>query len=96
MDNHQNNLLVDLLLSPSARGYFHKAISQSGSALNHLFYQPEPASIARRLAAELGLSPNLSTAQLVDALRAMSPDQLTGATSVLLETVTREFSCNSL
>lgn len=69
-----------------ARGYFHKAISQSGTALNHLFIQRNPAQVARDLAANLGLAPSLTTAQLVDALRGFTPDQILDATNPLMET----------
>ena len=70
-----------------ARGFFHKAISQSGSALNHLFQQRDPGSIARALAENLGLSPSLSTTQLMEALREFSFLELLEAQSPLLETV---------
>lgn len=86
-----NPSFTDLILSPMARGYFQKAISMSGSALNHLFYQPDPAGIARELAANLGLSPGLTSAQLIAALREMTPDQLIAATSPIVETVREEF-----
>ena len=61
--------LVDLILSPSARGYFHKAIAQSGSALSPWAYQYNPREVAYQLARDLGLPDTMSTAELVAALR---------------------------
>lgn len=72
--------LLDLLLSPSARGYFHKAISQSGSALNPWAYQTNPRDVAFQLARDLGLSENLSNAELIAILRQLPPMSLVDAT----------------
>lgn len=44
-----------LMLSPSARGLFAKAISQSGSALCPWAFQPDPEEATHRLARTLGL-----------------------------------------
>lgn len=57
-----------LVLSPQAAGLFSKAISQSGSALNPWAYQHDPLTVAKTLAADLGIE-FTTTAELVEALR---------------------------
>ena len=39
-----------LLLSPTTNGLFHRAISQSGSALSSWAYYPNPREVALKLA----------------------------------------------
>jgi bile salt-stimulated lipase len=57
-----------LVLSEYANGLYHKAISQSGSALNPWAYQSNPARVADNLAQSLGLL-YTSSQDLVDQLR---------------------------
>ncbi|XP_063709484.1 juvenile hormone esterase-like [Culicoides brevitarsis] len=57
-----------LLLSPMAKGLFHGAISQSGTALNAWGFQPYPRTIAFEAAKLLNITFN-STENLVDQLR---------------------------
>lgn len=71
---------VDLILSPSARGLFHKAISQSGSALSPWAYQYNPRDAAYQLARDLGLPDTMSTTDLVAALRQIPAMALVDAT----------------
>ncbi|GAB0097796.1 Carboxylic ester hydrolase [Sergentomyia squamirostris] len=69
-----------LLLSPSARGLFHKAISQSGSALNPWAYQTDPRTVAFQLARDLGFTNIQTTEQLINTLRTVDPMRLVEAT----------------
>uniref|UniRef100_A0A1B0CQE7 Carboxylesterase type B domain-containing protein n=2 Tax=Lutzomyia longipalpis TaxID=7200 RepID=A0A1B0CQE7_LUTLO len=68
--------VIYLLLSPSARGLFHKAISQSGSALNPWAYQPNPREVAFQLARDLGFPNIQTTEQLINTLRTIEPSRL--------------------
>ncbi|XP_055697980.1 juvenile hormone esterase-like [Phlebotomus papatasi] len=69
-----------LLLSPSARGLFDKAISQSGSALNPWAFQTNPRDVAFQLARDLGFNNIQTTEQLINTLRNVDPMALVEAT----------------
>lgn len=71
---------LDLVLSPAARGYFHKAISQSGSALNPWAYQTRPRDAAIQLARTLGFPETISSADLIAALRQIPAMSIVDAT----------------
>lgn len=60
--------LIDLMLSPLSRGLFHKAIAQSGTVLSPWAFQRDPLSVARGLAAQLGIT-FTSTEDFVNQLR---------------------------
>jgi bile salt-stimulated lipase len=64
-----------LVLSRLARGLYHQAISQSGSALNPWAYQPNPGRIAANLASTLGITYS-SSQDLINQLRTVSFDDL--------------------
>ncbi|XP_055992098.1 carboxylesterase 4A [Sorex fumeus] len=64
-----------LMLSPLARGLFHRAISQSGTALFSLFITPDPLQVAKKIAHQAGCQHN-STRSLVDCLRALPASEL--------------------
>jgi bile salt-stimulated lipase len=66
-----------LMLSELAKGLFHKAISQSGMALNPWAFQPEPLRVAEDLAQELRIL-YTSTADLVNQLRMLPFQDLIG------------------
>lgn len=70
----------DLILSPTARGTFHKAISQSGSALNPWAFQTNPRDVAYQLARDLGLPDTMSTSELIAALRIIPAMAIVDAT----------------
>ncbi|XP_026477127.1 carboxylesterase 4A-like [Ctenocephalides felis] len=57
-----------LILSPLAKGYFHKAISQSGSSLNPWAFQPDPRKSAFELGRKLGIT-TTNSKELVLALQ---------------------------
>ncbi|XP_053066127.1 carboxylesterase 4A isoform X7 [Acinonyx jubatus] len=60
-----------LMMSPLARGLFHRAISQSGTAALRAFITPDPLKVAKTVARLAGCTYN-STQILVDCLRARS------------------------
>ncbi|XP_072823611.1 carboxylesterase 4A isoform X3 [Vicugna pacos] len=60
-----------LMTSPLAQGLFHRAISQSGTAVLKVFITPDPLKVAKKIARLAGCSHN-STKILVDCLRARS------------------------
>ncbi|GAB5582354.1 carboxylesterase 4A isoform X2 [Prionailurus iriomotensis] len=60
-----------LMMSPLARGLFHRAISQSGTAALRAFITPDPLKVAKTVARLAGCTYN-STRILVDCLRARS------------------------
>uniref|UniRef100_A0A8C9JE18 Carboxylic ester hydrolase n=1 Tax=Panthera tigris altaica TaxID=74533 RepID=A0A8C9JE18_PANTA len=60
-----------LMMSPLARGLFHRAISQSGTAALRAFITPDPLRVAKTVARLAGCTNN-STRILVDCLRARS------------------------
>jgi bile salt-stimulated lipase len=64
-----------LVLSELANGLFHKAISQSGMALNPWAFQPDPLRVTEDLAKRLGIL-YTSNADLVDQLRMVSLQDL--------------------
>ncbi|XP_062968300.1 carboxylesterase 4A [Cynocephalus volans] len=60
-----------LMLSPLARGLFHRAISQSGTAALKVFIAHDPLKVAKKVARLAGCNHN-NTQILVDCLRALS------------------------
>ncbi|XP_043754640.1 carboxylesterase 4A isoform X3 [Cervus elaphus] len=60
-----------LMTSPLARGLFHRAISQSGTAALQIFITPDPLKVAKKIAQLAGCNHN-STKILVDCLRTLS------------------------
>lgn len=68
-----------LLLSPSAKGLFHRAISESGSALNPWAYQTHPERTAHELAERMNIT-FVDNEDLVRQLRSASPTALVTAT----------------
>ncbi|XP_008590308.1 PREDICTED: carboxylesterase 4A [Galeopterus variegatus] len=60
-----------LMLSPLARGVFHRAISQSGTAALKVFIAHDPLKVAKKVACLAGCNHN-NTQILVDCLRALS------------------------
>ncbi|XP_060253977.1 carboxylesterase 4A isoform X5 [Ovis aries] len=60
-----------LMTSPLARGLFHRAISQSGTAVFQIFITPDPLKMAKKIAQLAGCNHN-STKILVDCLRTLS------------------------
>lgn len=68
-----------LMLSEMARGLFHRAISQSGSALNPWAFAEQPKRRAFKLAQVLGFTTN-STKELVEFLRTVPVRKLIDAT----------------
>lgn len=64
-----------LVLSAMTAGLFHKAIAQSGSALNPWAYQPNPNARAVALGERLGLTATTSEA-LIAAIRQLPANQL--------------------
>ncbi|XP_032140041.1 carboxylesterase 4A isoform X6 [Sapajus apella] len=60
-----------LMMSPLASGLFHRAITQSGTALFKLFITPNPLKVAKKVAHLAGCNHN-STQILVNCLRALS------------------------
>lgn len=75
-----------LILSPSARGLFNRAISQSGSALNPWAYQTNPAQVARRFGERLGLR-YADNAEFVEQLREVEWKDLVKAEPGFMEYV---------
>ncbi|XP_006155640.1 carboxylesterase 4A isoform X1 [Tupaia chinensis] len=64
-----------LMMSPLARGLFHRAISQSGTAALKVFITANPLKVAEKIARLAGCS-HSSTQILVDCLRAQSTAEL--------------------
>uniref|UniRef100_A0A8B9YZX5 Carboxylic ester hydrolase n=1 Tax=Bos mutus grunniens TaxID=30521 RepID=A0A8B9YZX5_BOSMU len=60
-----------LMTSSLARGLFHRAISQSGTAVFQNFITPDPLKVAKKIAQLAGCNHN-STKILVDCLRTLS------------------------
>ncbi|KAM4833728.1 carboxylesterase 4A [Thomomys bottae] len=60
-----------LMMSPLAQGLFHRAISQSGTALLKLFITRDPLKVAKKVAHFAGCNHN-STRIMVECLRALS------------------------
>ncbi|XP_075851693.1 carboxylesterase 4A [Microcebus murinus] len=60
-----------LMMSPLAQGLFHRAISQSGTAVLKIFITPDPLKVAKKVAHLAGCNHN-STQILVKCLRALS------------------------
>lgn len=75
-----------LVLSPNAQGLFHKAISQSGSALNPWAFQQNPARHAYQLARSLGIT-TTSNEEMIAALRNVDPNDIVAATPSFLQGV---------
>ncbi|XP_020031533.2 carboxylesterase 4A isoform X2 [Castor canadensis] len=64
-----------LMMSPLARGLFHKAISQSGTALLKVFITHDPQKVAKKVAHLAGCNHN-STRIMVDCMRDLSGAQV--------------------
>lgn len=75
-----------LTLSPEAKGLFHKAISQSGSALNPWAYQTHPENVAHQLAKDLGIT-FTDNADLIRQLREANPSDMNRATPGMVDYV---------
>lgn len=73
-----------LILSPSAKGLFHKAISQSGSALNPWAYQTNPEKVAHQVAKDLNIT-FADNEDLVRQLRHVKPIDLMRVTPSVLQ-----------
>nr|CAD7412292.1 unnamed protein product [Timema cristinae] len=71
------------VLSPLSSGLFHRAISESGSALNPWAFTPDTQSYAFRLGSNLGLETD-SAQELADFLRTVPGEQLSEAVDTLL------------
>ncbi|KAM5262703.1 carboxylesterase 4A [Ctenodactylus gundi] len=65
-----------LMVSPLAQGLFHRAISQSGTAVIKVFITPDPLKVTKKIAHLAGCSHN-DTKIMVDCLRALSGAQVT-------------------
>ncbi|NP_001165962.1 carboxylesterase clade A, member 6 isoform X1 [Nasonia vitripennis] len=72
-----------LTISPLARGLFHKAISQSGVALNPWAYQTNPKSKVYRVCEKLGFK-SRDPKQIVDYLRSIDSRKLVEAQESIL------------
>lgn len=73
-------------MSPEAEGLFHKAISQSGSALNTWAYQTHPENVAHQLAEDMGIT-FTDNADLIRQLREAKPSALNQATPGMIDYV---------
>ncbi|XP_002072946.3 esterase B1 isoform X2 [Drosophila willistoni] len=73
-----------LLLSPLAKGLFHRAISQSGSALNPWSMAQSSSQRAARLAANLGYVGANNTEEILDFLRRVPAMKLVEAAPTTL------------
>lgn len=71
-----------LMLSDMAKGLFHQAILQSGSALMSCLYQPDPRTSAENLGRKLGLTFN-SSEELIEKLRQVDIKDLIDAETPL-------------
>lgn len=83
-----------LMLSPSAKGLFHKAISQSGSSLNPWAYQTHPERVAHQLAKDMGIT-FTNNADLIRQLRKANSTDITAATPTVLTFVSCSFHFTS-
>lgn len=72
-----------LMLSPISRGLYHRAISQSGSALNPWAFAESPKKRAFKLGEVLGFETN-NTQKLLDFLRTVPVRKLIDATKKTL------------
>ncbi|XP_046751124.1 juvenile hormone esterase-like [Diprion similis] len=66
------------LLSPFSKGLFHKAIVQSGVAINPWACTPSPVNLVRRLVAHLGKE-TTDSKEIVEFLRTIAAHKLAGA-----------------
>ncbi|XP_016989184.2 esterase B1 isoform X1 [Drosophila rhopaloa] len=82
-----------LLLSPQAKGLFHRAISQSGSALNPWSMAISSSQRAARLAANLGYVGANNTEDILDFLRRVPAMKLVEAAPT---TITAEDQRNNI
>ncbi|KAH8383547.1 hypothetical protein KR009_009262 [Drosophila setifemur] len=82
-----------LLLSPLAKGLFHRAISQSGSALNPWSMSASSTQRAARLAANLGYVGSNNTEEFLDFLRRVPAMKLVEAAPT---TITAEDQRNNI
>ncbi|XP_032312060.1 juvenile hormone esterase isoform X1 [Drosophila ananassae] len=82
-----------LLLSPLAKGLFHRAISQSGSALNPWSMAASSSQRAARLAANLGYVGANKTEEILDFLRRVPAMKLVEAAPT---TITAEDQRNNI
>ncbi|XP_033165949.1 esterase B1 isoform X1 [Drosophila mauritiana] len=82
-----------LLLSPQAKGLFHRAISQSGSALNPWSMSASSSQRAARLAANLGYVGANNTEDILDFLRRVPAMKLVEAAPT---TITAEDQRNNI
>ncbi|XP_039231071.1 juvenile hormone esterase isoform X1 [Drosophila yakuba] len=82
-----------LLLSPQAKGLFHRAISQSGSALNPWSMSASSSQRAARLAANLGYVGANKTEDILDFLRRVPAMKLVEAAPT---TITAEDQRNNI
>ncbi|XP_017092020.2 esterase B1 isoform X1 [Drosophila bipectinata] len=82
-----------LLLSPLAKGLFHRAISQSGSALNPWSMAASSSQRAARLAANLGYVGANNTEEILDFLRRVPAMKLVEAAPT---TITAEDQRNNI
>ncbi|XP_026840126.1 esterase B1 isoform X2 [Drosophila persimilis] len=82
-----------LLLSPMAKGLFHRAISQSGSALNPWSMSANSSKRASRLAANLGYVGANRTEEILDFLRRVPAMKLVEAAPT---TITAEDQRNNI
>ncbi|KAG4067975.1 hypothetical protein HA402_010661 [Bradysia odoriphaga] len=73
-----------LLLSPQAEGLFHKAISQSGSALNTWAYEISPETLTHQLAKDLNIT-FTDNADLIAQLRQIKPSVINRAMPSMLD-----------
>ncbi|KAL1784030.1 carboxylesterase 4A [Sigmodon hispidus] len=64
-----------LLMSPLAQGLFHRAISQSGTAVLEVFISHDPLKAAKKIAHLAGCNYN-NTRIMVECLRALSGNQV--------------------
>ncbi|XP_075833360.1 carboxylesterase 4A isoform X2 [Microtus pennsylvanicus] len=64
-----------LLMSPLAQGLFHRAISQSGTAILKVFIMSEPLKAAKKVAHVAGCDHN-NTKIMVECLRALSGNEV--------------------
>ncbi|XP_015860882.2 carboxylesterase 4A isoform X3 [Peromyscus maniculatus bairdii] len=64
-----------LLMSPLAQGLFHRAISQSGTAILNSFITHDPLKAAKKVAHMAGCNHN-NTRIMVECLRALSGDEM--------------------
>lgn len=75
-----------LLLSPQAEGLFHKAISQSGSALNTWAYEVSPETVTYQLAKSMNITFK-DNADLIRQLREVKPSDMWRSTPSMTDYV---------